>query len=110
MNTDREFVAASLQTGPVECEPRKDGRYLRIFTPLLAWLSGAQTTEAKARIANAAELNEAYRKCPQCGERDFRVSDRQRAQPEVYRSRTFCLKWLCLACGHRKVENVEEPE
>lgn len=50
-----------------------------------------------------------YRKCPACGERDFRISDRQRARPDVYGSRTFCVKWLCLACGNRETETIEEP-
>jgi len=50
-----------------------------------------------------------YRKCPACGERDFRISDRQRARPEVYGSRTFCVKWLCLTCGKRETETIEEP-
>ena len=51
-----------------------------------------------------------YRKCPGCGERDFRISDRQRARPDVYGSRTFCVKWLCLTCGKRETETVEEPD
>lgn len=50
-----------------------------------------------------------YRKCPSCGEPKFRISDRQRAQPEQYRSRTYRVKWLCLSCGKRETEMVEEP-
>jgi len=48
-------------------------------------------------------------KCPKCGESDFRMSDRQRTRPDVYGSSTFRLKWLCLTCGYRTIEIVEEP-
>jgi len=48
-------------------------------------------------------------RCPKCGEADFRTSDRQRTRPDVYGSRTFRLKWLCLTCGHRTTEIVEDP-
>ena len=48
-------------------------------------------------------------KCPKCGESDFRTSDRQRTRPDVYGSSTFRLKWLCLTCGYRTIEYVEEP-
>ena len=59
---------------------------------------------------NAVEPYRTYRKCPKCGERDFRLSDRQRARPDIYRSRLFLLKWLCLTCAHREDEIVEERE
>jgi predicted RNA-binding Zn-ribbon protein involved in translation (DUF1610 family) len=58
---------------------------------------------------DANEGHAAYRKCPACGERDFRISDRQRSRPDVYASRTFRVKWLCLACGERATEIIEEP-
>ena len=48
-------------------------------------------------------------KCPKCGEADFRTSDRQRIQPDVYGSSAFRLKWLCLTCGYRTTEVIEEP-
>jgi len=50
-----------------------------------------------------------YRKCPKCGEPKFRMSDRQRAQPDVYGSRSFRVKWLCLHCSYETRENIEEP-
>ncbi len=50
-----------------------------------------------------------YRKCPSCGEPKFRISDRQRAQPELYLSRMYRVKWLCLSCGEWETETVEEP-
>ena len=37
------------------------------------------------------------------------MSDRQRARPEVYGSSTFRVKWLCLTCGYRTTELVEDP-
>jgi hypothetical protein len=50
-----------------------------------------------------------YRRCPRCGERGLRMSDRQRVSPDVYRSRVFLLKSLCLACGYRETERFEQP-
>ena len=50
-----------------------------------------------------------YRKCPSCGEPNFRISDRQRAQPELYLSRTYRVTWLCLSCGKREIEMVVDP-
>ena len=77
------------------------------FRALLGW---AGIVAAIPRKPNPTEPHAAFRRCPQCGERDFRLSDRQRAQPDVYRSRVFLLKWLCFACAHRETETVEEPE
>jgi hypothetical protein len=37
------------------------------------------------------------------------MSDRQRARPDVYGSSTFRVKWLCLTCGYRTTELVEDP-
>jgi len=37
------------------------------------------------------------------------MSDRQMTRPDVYGSRTFRIKWLCLNCGYRTMEDVEEP-
>jgi C4-type Zn-finger protein len=58
----------------------------------------------------STEPHAAFRRCPQCGAREFRLSDRQRARPDVYRSRVFLLKWLCLACAYRETETVEDHE
>jgi rubredoxin len=52
----------------------------------------------------------AYRKCPKCGERDFRVNDRQMARPDVYGSRAYRLKWVCGACGNQESEVIEEGD
>jgi hypothetical protein len=79
---------------------------MSLFTSLRELL--ARTRPVSPGRTNATEPYAAYRKCPQCGARDFRQSDRQRTQPDVYRSRMFRLKWLCLACGHRETETVEE--
>lgn len=50
----------------------------------------------------------AYRKCPKCGERDFRVSDRQLERPEIFGSRAYRVKWICSACGNQESELIEE--
>lgn len=71
------------------------------------WVNGVVATPNEP---NAVEPYRSYRKCPKCGERDFRLSDRQRARPDIYRSRLFLLKWLCLTCAHREDEIVEERE
>jgi C4-type Zn-finger protein len=52
----------------------------------------------------------AYRKCPNCGEPTFRISDRQLTRPDVYGSRTFRIKWFCLNCDYRTIEDIEEPD
>jgi len=72
--------------------------------PFGAWIRGTSSTEGK----KSPEGHPAYRKCPKCGERDFRIIDRQRAEPQIYRSRAFRVKWLCLACGMRESEMIEE--
>jgi C4-type Zn-finger protein len=54
------------------------------------------------------EQHAANRKCPKCAERDFRACDRQRTRPDDYRSRAYRVKWLCLACGYRETEDLEE--
>ena len=71
------------------------------------WLRNL-TSSRQPRDAN--EEHASYRKCPACGERDFRISDRQRSKPELYGSRTFCVKWLCLSCGARETEIIEESD
>jgi predicted RNA-binding Zn-ribbon protein involved in translation (DUF1610 family) len=58
----------------------------------------------------ASNPHAAYRNCPKCGKRDFRMSDRQRALPDVYGSRAFRVKWLCLSCGHWETAQIEEPD
>ena len=63
-------------------------------------------TSRRTREGNTDHAS--YRKCPFCGEPNFRISDRQRARPELYRSRTFRVKWLCLSCGKRETETVED--
>jgi len=80
-----------------------------VRTLLTPWRTFIARTGRAARVKNV-DPHASYRKCPQCGERDFRLSDRQRAKPDVYRSRVFLLKWLCLGCGYRENETVEEPE
>jgi len=77
-----------------------------LLMPLRALVTGATAPSAR----NSTDPHAAYRKCPQCGERDLRLSDRQRAKPDVYQSRLFQLKWLCLACGYRENETIEETE
>ena len=77
-----------------------------VLAPLRAFIAGATAPTKKS----SADPHAAYRKCPKCGERDLRLSDRQRAKPNVYQSRVFQLKWLCLACGYRENEIIEETE
>ena len=69
----------------------------------IGWIRGLASPGEKHDDERAA-----YRKCPACGERNFRMTDRQRQSPHVYRSRIFSVKWLCLTCGHRENETVEE--
>ena len=61
---------------------------------------------AKRRSDEGTRLSS---KCPKCGQPDFRMSDRQRTKSDVYGSHTFRVKWLCLNCGYRAMEYVEEP-
>jgi C4-type Zn-finger protein len=75
--------------------------------PLRTLIAGMGTA---LRSRAGADRNASYRKCPKCGERDLRLSDRQRANPNAYRSQIYALKWLCLGCGYRETETVEETE
>jgi C4-type Zn-finger protein len=75
--------------------------------PFRALLAGTSTS---VRGHASADRNASYRRCPKCGERDLRLSDRQRANPYAYQSRIYALKWLCLSCGHRENETIEETE
>ena len=73
------------------------------------WFRGGDKIQGSSSLPEKkSEGHPAYRKCPKCGERDFRISDRQRARPEIYGSRIFRVKWLCLACGMRESEEIEE--
>jgi len=78
-----------------------------VFAFLRALIRGAIPAP---RGRKTADPHAPYRRCPRCGERDLRLSDRQRAKPDVYRSRLFLLKWLCLSCGYRESETIEEIE
>ena len=76
----------------------------------LNWTRGVARRLGSLRATRRADVGlRLSAKCPKCGEPDFRTSDRQRTRPEVYGSNTFRLKWLCLTCGHRTVEIVEDP-
>ena len=77
-----------------------------VLTPLRAVIVAASNS---AKLGGT-DSQTSYRKCPKCGERDLRLSDRQRAKPDVYRSRLFRLQWLCLTCGYRENETIEEKE
>ena len=77
---------------------------------LVPWRTRNAAANGSAAKRKGADPHISYRKCPKCGERDYRLSDRQRSKPEVYRSRVFLLKWLCLACGYRENETIEETE
>ena len=79
------------------------GAFLRWVRTVIRRLGSLRVT----RKSDAGERLSA--KCPKCGESDFRMSDRQRTRPDVYGSRSFRLKWLCLTCGYRTAEIVEEP-
>ena len=70
------------------------------------WIQRIASLREK-RKSNARHA--AYRKCPECGKPDFRMSDRQRTRPDDYGSRTVGVKWLCLNCGYQMMEYVEEP-
>jgi C4-type Zn-finger protein len=83
-----------------ERDDASDGIFGRVLRSLLAPLSQRKSAESQA----------SYRRCPKCGERDLRLSDRHRPEPSVYQSRIFVLKWLCLSCGYRETETVEEIE
>ena len=77
----------------------------------MAWsfLNPFRNSDDSSDGRKSGEEHGAYRKCPKCGERDFRIIDKQRAEPQTYRSRLFRVKWLCLACGMRESEQIEEP-
>ena len=51
-----------------------------------------------------------FRKCPRCGERDFRLIDAYRIRPDVFGERILHQKWLCYNCSHREEDNLEEPD
>jgi C4-type Zn-finger protein len=78
-----------------------------LLATFLSWVRTLIPGLGVTRRSDAVERLSA--KCPKCGEADFRTSDRQRTRPEIYGSRTFRLKWLCLTCGYRTVEVVEDP-
>ena len=71
-----------------------------------AGLLGAWLQKQNTRTTHDGHAS--YRKCPQCGASDFRISDRQRVRPGVYGAREVRLKWLCLACDYRETENIVE--
>lgn len=73
---------------------------------VLSWFRAFASPAKEKQVDGHA----AYRKCPKCGERDFRISDRQRARPDIYRSSVFRVTWLCLTCGLREKEEVDEAE
>jgi len=75
----------------------------------LKWSCEVIQRIASPRGVRSIEGQQLSAKCPKCGESDFRMSDRQRIRPEVYGSNTFRVKWLCLNCGYRTTEDVEEP-
>lgn len=76
----------------------------------LNWVRTVIRSIGSLRVTRKFDEGERHSaKCPKCGEADFRMSDRQRTRPDVYGSRSFRLKWLCLACGYRTTEIVEEP-
>ena len=81
-----------------------------MVTLLGTFLSWARTLIPGLGVTRRSDAGERLSsKCPKCGEADFRTSDRQRTRPEIYGSRTFRLKWLCLTCGYRTIEIVEDP-
>src|SRR6266436_4168945 len=93
----------------------------KLLKPIRAWFNWfaavrtmpAKLSEIERRIAELKPRDETpkYRKCPECGERDFRLQDRYRHHPDVFaRTRYFHEKWLCFACGHRETNNIEEPD
>ena len=79
------------------------------------WLSGRELAQLEDKVFDFGDDEKGSlmlssipsdRKCPQCEARSLRVSDRQRVGPDVYGSRSFRLKWLCLMCGYTETENV----
>src|SRR6266508_3339910 len=51
-----------------------------------------------------------HRKCPQCGERDFRLQDRYRFRySPLDRQRYFHEKGRCYSCGHLEQVDIPEP-
>jgi len=72
---------------------------------LIDWLLGRPSDGDRTNNNSGSSV---YRKCPQCGDRNFRVSDRQLARPDVFGSRSYRLKWICGACSHQEFEIIEE--
>ena len=57
------------------------------------------------------KIDKRYRKCPQCGERDFRLEDRYHHRPDIFGGpRYFHEKWRCYSCNHFEATNIEEPD
>ena len=78
-----------------------------LMANILAYVTRSVQRIASLRV-NRNQRNARYRKCPKCGEPDFRMTDRQRARP-VYGSSTYRVKWLCSNCGHQTKEYVDAP-
>jgi len=81
------------------------------------WIIGvfrlkSRVDELERRLAEPVQQppQSPHRKCPKCGERDFRLHDQYRARPDVFGPRFLHQKWLCYSCGHAKTDNIEEPD
>jgi hypothetical protein len=88
------------------------------FRAVARWIGGLFTAPARVSALenelSALKQNRAvsrYRKCPECGERDYRCEDRYRSRPDVFNGpRYFHEKWRCYSCNHFEATNIEEPD
>ena len=62
------------------------------------------------RVESSRDTSAAYRVCPSCDKRDFRLRDHYRSRPDIYGPRFLHEKWLCYTCGHAETNNIEEPD
>jgi hypothetical protein len=70
----------------------------------------SRVDDLERKLESAEKQQPIFRKCPQCGARDFRLQDHYRARPDFYGPRFLHEKWLCFNCGHREENNIQEPE
>lgn len=95
-----EWLSALVLGGEFE---RRSSPLVTLLMRFLNWSRGV--IQRTRRSDGGVRLSP---KCPNCGAPDLRMSDRQLTRPDVYGSRTFRVKWLCLRCGYRTSEDVEE--
>lgn len=81
----------------------------RWFLKTIRTQSRLQNLETELAALREARSNR-HRKCPSCGERDFRLRDQYRYHPDIFQSdRHLHEKWLCYTCGYAEQYDIPEP-